>query len=340
MQARKKEYFGSFLQKRTFFFLLVFPQWYLHRVKSLALLAALAFPNLAVAACNAPPVADLPMSESENKLLIPVGIDGSPEQIALDTGAGITVVSTETANRLEISHDFDHHMEVGGVGGANSILYIGRVNSFDLGPLHLQHQNFPIVDLPMRTASGLPIAGFLGADILHVFDIEIDIQRGRLALWPAAICAGAAPAWADGLTPLSIDLDEGNHILVPLRINGATLNAVLDTGANGLTLTTRAAFRTGLSDDTLDEDPELHGTGVNNRVWKGHWHRYEKITVAGVSFTNVPAGIVPSSDIASYNGLGGADALLGVNILRHTRLFISYRTRTLYLQPLEQHAPD
>ena len=79
---------------------------------------------------------------------------------------------------------------------------------------------------------------------------------------------------------------------------------------------------------------------MNNRAWTGHWHRYEKISVAGVSFTNVPAGIVPSSDITSYNGLGGADALLGVNILRHTRLFISYRTRTLYLQPLEQHARD
>jgi predicted aspartyl protease len=309
-------------------------------VKRLALLAALALPHPASAACTGAPAADLPLSETRNKLLVPVNIDGSPEQIALDTGAGITVISTETADRLTILHDFDHHFEVGGVGGADSVLYIGKVRQFDIGPLHLEHQNFPIVDLPMRTETGAPIAGFLGADILHPFDIEIDIQRGRLTLWPSKACAGTAPAWADGLSPITIDLDEGNHILVPVRIHGVNLTAVLDTGAGGMSLTTRAAFRTGLTDDTLNNDPQVQGTGVNNRAWHGHYHRFDKITIAGISFTNVWAGIVPSTDIASYNGLGGADALLGVDILRHTRLFISYRARTLYLQSLDQRPPD
>ncbi len=306
----------------------------------IALLALLALPHAALAGCNTQPVADLPLSENRSKLLVPVGIDGSPEQIALDTGAGVTVVSTEAANRLDILHDFDNHMEVGGVGGADSVLYIGKVRRFDLGPLHLEHQNFPIVDLPMRTDSGAPIAGFLGADILHAFDVEIDIPSGRLALWRASACAGAPPGWADGLNPVSIDLDAGNHVLVPMRINGVNFTAILDTGAGGLTLTTRAAYRAGLSDDVLDADPELSGTGVNNRAWHGHYHRFEKITVAGVGFTNVPAGIVPSSDIMSYNGLGGADALIGVDLLRHTRLFISYRTRTLYMQALLPHSQD
>jgi predicted aspartyl protease len=308
-------------------------------VKCLALLAALALPHAASAACSVAPVADLPLSESRSKLLVPVSIDGSPEQIALDTGAGMTVISTETADRLTILHDFDHHMEIGGVGGADSMLYIGNVRQFDIGPLHYKDQHFPIVDLPMRTETGAPIAGFLGADKLHGFDVEIDIQRGRLILWPPA-CAGAAPAWADGLSPLTIDLDEGNHILVPMRIHGVNFTALLDTGAGGLALTTRAAFRAGLTDDTLNDDPELHGTGVNNRAWHGHYHVFDKISVAGNAFPNVSAFIVPSTDIASYNGLGGADALLGVDILRHTRLFISYLTRTLYLQLLDQRTQD
>jgi predicted aspartyl protease len=309
-------------------------------VKKLALLAALVVPHAASAACTGAPAADLALSETRNKLLVPVSIDGSPEQIALDTGAGITVISTETADRLTILHDFDHHMEVGGVGGADSVLYIGKVRQFDIGPLHLEHQNFPIVDLPMRTETGAPIAGFLGADILHAFDVEIDIQRGRLTLWPSQACAGSAPAWADGLSPLSIDLDEGNHILVPMRIHAVNFTAVLDTGAGGLALTTRAAFRAGLTDDTLNDDPEMQGKGVNNRSWRGHYHVFDKITVSGIAFPNVLASIVPSTDIASYNALGGADALLGVDILRHTRLFISYRTRTLYLQPLDQRGQD
>jgi predicted aspartyl protease len=308
-------------------------------VRYLALLALLAVPGTAFAACNARPVAELPLAEFRGKLFVPVSIQGSPQQIALDTGAAVTVISTATANELEILHDFDRHMDVGGVGGADSILYIGKVDRFDLGPLHFAHQNFPIVDLPMRTGSGTPVAGFLGADILHNFDVEIDIAGGRLVLWPAA-CAGSPPSWADGSTKMDVGLDGGYHVLVPMRIHGVNLTALLDTGAGGLALTTRAALRAGISDDSLADDPDLQGTGVNNRGWHGHFHRFDRVTIADVSFTDVPAGIVPSGSLAAYDGLGGADALLGEELLRHVRLLISYRTHTLFMQQLQQRAAD
>jgi predicted aspartyl protease len=306
-------------------------------VKHLAFLALLAIPGTAFAACDARPVAELPLVESGGKLLVPVRIQGSDQQIALDTGAGVTVISTRTADELEILHDFDRHMDVGGVGGADSILYIGKVDRFDLGPLHFSHQNFPIVDLPLRTAGGAPVAGFLGADILHNFDVEIDIAGGRLVLWPAS-CDGAAPAWSDSGGKMAVELDGGYHVMVPMRIHGVNLTALLDTGAGGLALTTRAALRAGLSDDTLADDPELHGTGVNNRAWHGHFHRFDRITIADVNFFDVPADIVPSGSLAAYDGLGGADALLGEELLRQMRLLISYRSHSLYMKPLQQHS--
>ena len=168
--------------------------------------AACLGPSFAFAACAVHPLADLPLTVAHQKLLLPVAIDGSPEQIALDTGAGITVISTEAANRLDILHDFDHHAELGGVGGADSMLYIGRVNRFDLGPLHLEHQRFPIVDLALRSDAGSAVAGFLGADILRNFDVEIDIGEGRLAIWPPATCGNTPPSWAQGIDPVTIDI--------------------------------------------------------------------------------------------------------------------------------------
>jgi predicted aspartyl protease len=305
----------------------------------LAALALWAVPSLAFGGCPAP-VAELPLSEQHGKLLLPVAIQGSPELVALDTGAGITVVSTEAAGRLNILHDFDNSIGVGGVGGANSILYIGKLDHFDLGPLHLAPQRFPIVDMPMRTNAGVPVSGLLGADILHAFDAEIDIAGGRLTLWRAGACGGAGPDWADTVNPVSIDLDDNNHVLLPVRVGEANLQGILDTGASDFVLTERAALRAGLTEDGLQDDPVINGTGVNNRAYHGHYHRFDKVQFAGVAFPNVPTAIVPSASISSYNALIGADALVGVSLLRHTRLFISYRNRALYLRPLQSRPAE
>ena len=306
----------------------------------LGLLAALLPSTRASAACGSSPVASLPISIVQDKLLIPASLNGSPEQLALDTGAGITVISTDAAGRLDIPHDYDHAAEVGGVGGANSVLFIGQVNALDLAGVHLSHQLFPIIDLPLRTAEGTLVAGFLGADVLHQFDVDLNIPAGRLDLWKNTGCATSAPPWQENTSPIQFELDPGNHILVPFKVDGVTLTAVLDTGAPWLSLTTRAAYRAGLTDDELESDISIHGTGVNNRNWSGHLHRFNDIQFAGASFPGLPAEIVPSTGISAYDGLGGADALIGLRLLRNARLWISYRSRTLYLLPSRSGVPD
>jgi predicted aspartyl protease len=175
---------------------------------------------------------------------------------------------------------------------------------------------------------------------LHAFDVDIDIAGGRLTLWRAGACGGGGPDWADVVNPISIDLDEGNHVLLPVRVGEANLSAILDTGASDFVLTERAALRAGLTEDGLADDPVLRGTGVNNRAYRGHYHRFDKVQFAGVAFPHVPTAIVPSANISSYNALIGADALLGVSLLQHTRLFISYRSRALYVRPLQSRAVE
>jgi predicted aspartyl protease len=307
---------------------------------NLGILAALLISNPAFAACGSAPVASLPITIVQDKLLIPASLNGSPEQLALDTGAGITVISTDAAGRLDIPHDYDRAAELGGVGGANSVLFIGQVNALDLAGVHLAHQLFPIIDLPLRTAEGTLVAGFLGADVLHQFDVDLNIPAGRLDLWKNTGCSTTTPPWQDDTPPIQFDLDAGNHILVPFKVDGVSLTAVLDTGAPWLSLTTRAAYRAGLTDDELDTDPAIHGTGVNNRNWTGHLHRFNDIQFAGASFAGLPAEIVPSTGISAYDGLGGADALIGLRLLRNARLWISYRSHTLYLLPSRSGVPD
>jgi predicted aspartyl protease len=301
----------------------------------LGALCAVQFAPPLHAACGPGTLASLPLTMIEHKLLVPVSLNGSPEQLALDTGAGITVISTEAAGRLNIPHDFDRAAEVSGVGGANSVLYIGQLDTLDLAGIRLKHQNYPIVDLPMHAADGTPVSGFLGADVLHNFDVDIDIPRGRLDLWRTS-CPDSMPPWQEDTPAIPFDLDSGNHILVPFKVDGVTLTGVLDTGAYGFSMTTRAAYRAGITDDALDNDIQIHGTGVNNRAWTGHLHHFQKVVFGGATYTRLMADIIPSTGAATYDGLLGADALLGVPLLQNARLWISYRSHTLYLLPADR----
>ena len=300
-----------------------------HRRRLLAAAILLAAPVQVRAAC--PAAASVPLILSQNELFLPVMLNGSPAQMVLDTGAGITVISNAAAGERDIPHDFDHHADLGGVGGSDSILFIGQVDSLGLGELTLKHQSYPIVDMPQRAPDGTPAAGLLGADVLKHYDIEIDIPAGKLGFYQTS-CADTAPPWQDAPEPIGITLDAGAHILTPFKLEGIEMTGVLDTGASWFTVTARAALRTGLSQDDLAAARPLNGTGVNARGWNGYVERFHSVQIGNTRYANMPTAVVQSRDIQAYDGLLGQDSLLGMNLLKESRLWISYRARQLYIQ--------
>ena len=300
-----------------------------HRRRLLAAAILLAAPVQVRAAC--PAAASVPLILSQNELFLPVMLNGSPAQMVLDTGAGITVISNAAAGERDIPHDFDHHADLGGVGGSDSILFIGQVDSLGLGELTLKHQSYPIVDMPQRAPDGTPAAGLLGADVLKHYDIEIDIPAGRLTLYQTS-CGDSAPPWQDPPEPIDITLDGGYHVLTPFKLQGIEMTGVLDTGAGGFAVTARAALRTGLSQDDLAADPQLRGTGVNAQAWSGALHRFQSVQLGAARYTNITTEVIRSHDISAYDALIGQDSLLGIGLLRDSRVWISYRARQLYIQ--------
>jgi predicted aspartyl protease len=292
------------------------------------------------AACTTQRVATVPLTLWQNKLLLTVGVNGSPEIMALDTGAGISVVSAEAAGRLNIPHDFDRAADVQGVGGADSVLFIGQLDSLDVGGLRFSRMVAPIVAMSEADWTNKPLAGLLGADILSRFAVDLDIKGGQMALWRDTGCDTDPPPWDADAEPVSIELDEGHHIQVPVKVDGVTLNAVLDTGAGAFFLTQRAGMRAGVTDDMLESDPHIHGVGVNNRGWTGSLHRFESVRFGAARFSNVVAALTPSGNVSAYNALIGSDGLIGMTLLKDMRIWISYKTKSLYVQQSGQRSAD
>ena len=262
----------------------------------------------------------------QDKLFVPVTIEGTPQFMAVDTGASTTVLSSSVAGALNISHDFDHTSDMEGVGGADSHLYIGEVRRLGVGFITLTNSRIPIADFPMRMADGRDAAGLLGADILMHFDIEIDIARRRLDFWRISGCSSVQPDFEGAYSTAPMTIDNFRHVSVPVRIGLSTLDLTLDTGAPGLVLTRRAAARAGATPDVLDQDRKIGGSGVNNRAFEARLHIFPRVEVGTQVFGDVPAAVVDNSRLNRYDGL------LGLMFLRRSRVWLSYATGTIFMQ--------
>jgi len=313
--------------------------------RSLLGLASLAFfipcAPAAHGACTAFKAASLPIQVWQQKLLIPVTINGTPQHLAVDTGSSVTLISSSVAADLNILHDFDRVAVARGVGGVDSALNIGKVESLNLGQLHVINKSLLIVDLPMRGPDGQPVAGLLGADILANYDVDLDLPGHRMALWHVEGCPNFTPPWDVPGTPLDIDLDEQKHIMVPIRIDGATITGMLDTGAPLLVLTPRSAARAGAGDDNAAGDIPVNGQGVNNRAWDGRLHRFHDVEFAGQTIGNVVTEIINGTSLQQYETLlSGSDGLVGLSVLQGHRLWISYQSKTIFVQGSVAPNPD
>jgi len=283
----------------------------------------------AQAACIKNRVALLPVTLWQNKLFVPVTVNGVLENFFVDTGAATTTLSDSVAGALNIPRDFDHTMDAFGVGGQESHLYIGQVDDFNVGGIDVRKRSFPVAAFGVfKLADGRSqAAGLIGADILSHFDVDIDIPHRRIGLWRVDGCSEVTPDWEGEPAGVKMQIEASKHITVPVRIDGAALDLVLDTGAPDLLLTTLAAARAGATPEVLEEGRRFTGYGVNDRSYQAWLHVFRRVEIGQQVYGDVRAVVV---NRGRYGNLG--DGLLGVEFLKRGRVWISYSTGTFFTQ--------
>lgn len=115
-------------------------------------------------------------------VLIPITIGGKgPYNFALDTGAGISLIDSDLADKLGLQES-GSSFQVSGVGGSQDITPV-HVDSWAAGSI-----KFPSADIGK---TGLPtfkqesdVQGLLGSDILSQFGrVTINYDTGQLSAW-------------------------------------------------------------------------------------------------------------------------------------------------------------
>lgn len=187
--------------------------------------------------------------------------DGESALFLVDTGADISVISEETAERLALPVDRSWGM-LSGLSG-NTPMHRSVLPSATFGDVTV-HDIEVAVGVPgvSERVGFMPVDGLLGNNVWGRFLLEID--------YPGAVMGLHAPGSVRlprSASPMHFD---GRHIFAPAVVTTEggdivdTLIAQLDTGASGLTLC--AATGLPFAERTTEGLETLRGIGASERI--------------------------------------------------------------------------
>ena len=283
-------------------------------MRAIAVLAAWLFLALAPARAAECAPARLATVKAEllpdGRMTIPVMVEGHPLSFLLDTGGVSTTIKWDLAKAMGLSVK-QTPRRLQGVGG--SILNFALAGeNFSVGELRVENRPIYVESRPLRDADGT-----LAADILRGYDVEIDTARNSLSLYAAGYCAPSQ--WLG--SAVAIDIAPSGHVRVPVKIDGVTLVAVLDTGAAVSMIGMRVAALLGIHPGSPDLSP-AGGSGP----FRVYAYPFRTLELGGVTVKN------PRIVIADEGLIPGNDLVLGIDALRGAHLAIAYGSNRLYIK--------
>jgi predicted aspartyl protease len=174
---------------------------------------------------------------------VEVVVEGTPVRALVDSGAQYSVIDRSLVERLGLTDVFNIPMVAYGVGGEAQV---GRGTTLDVtvGAMRLNGLRAAILGLgPLAGADGLNAPLIIGQDVLRELVLELDTAGRRMRF-------RAREGWtpARDLTPVAVTR-AGKALQSGITVEGATVNAVVDTGASALLAVTReTAQAAGLLD--------------------------------------------------------------------------------------------
>ncbi len=265
----------------------------------------------------------LPVEMVGSRATTMVKINGNNTRFILDTGAFFNFMSSANASSLGLklqSTPFGFRM--GGIGGTANTQQ-AHVKEFGILDTTFKNVDFMVGGTDVGN-------GLLGANLLDLADLEIDLAHGKLTLFNADHCNKLALAyWSkDGkynvaeIEPADNPFDRRTFLTV--TINGEKVRAVLDSGASATVLLRDAAERIGIDLNAPDVKAGSMGIGVGGKPVKT-W-------IVNVDSFSVGTETIQHTQMLVIDGKigGNTDMLLGVDFLLAHHMFIANSKKKAY----------
>lgn len=275
--------------------------------------------------CVMQEVADLPVLNDHAQPVIKAQVNGVPVAFIVDTGAAVSLVTPRGAALLSLPVDYDHRVLMQGTGGS-VFAYGAELRSLDLGSSVAHNVEFTVAGGFDGTVDGLTLVGLFGADFLANYDVAFDLPAHHVGLYKEQNCAADFPSpWGSGATRLPYDLQKDTQIHLSVSLDGHPVDMQLDSGAGYTMLDLESAHAAGASADALSHDRTLITRGIDENRTRTAVHRFGSLVIGSERFAPV---LLEVGDIDH--------ALLGANLLRTHRVWISYPHQVLWMQAVRR----
>ncbi|WP_243050475.1 aspartyl protease family protein [Dyella sp. RRB7] len=273
--------------------------------------------------CHLKDYGTLPVEMIGSQATTMVKINGNDTRFIIDTGAFFNTMSSANASSLGLKLEpAPFGFRISGVGGVANVQQ-AHVKAFGILGATLDNVDFIVGG----TDTG---AGLLGANLLDLVDLEIDLAHGKMTLFKADHCDKTSLAyWVKDDKYNVADIEpSGNRFdrrtFFNVTINGKKVRAVLDSGASATVLSRDAAERAGIDLNAPDVKAGSSSIGIGAKPVKT-W------TVNIDSFS-VGTETIQHSQMQVIDGRIGdnTDMLLGVDFLLAHRMFIANSKKKAY----------
>ncbi|MEM8524771.1 MAG: aspartyl protease family protein [Bacteroidota bacterium] len=272
------------------------------------------------------PVAQIPFELSGEHVFLQLTINDSEQlDFIFDTGAGATVINSETATRLNFVSN-KTSTATGASGETQSSIIKNK--SIELGSIKLEKMDLVSVPLEhLEKTMGKDIDGIIGYGLLEKYVTEINYHYSKLILYESK----------------SYDY-QGNGEVVSLKIKNnlpmATFQVILkegsyvdekfmlDTGA-GLAMGFTAPFaRKSQIKNKIGKTYSSTPKGISTSTTQVEVGKIKKLKLANFEFENIPANIydIKTGFFASKEVAG----IIGNEILRKFNITFDYKGKKSY----------
>ena len=256
--------------------------------------------------------------------LIDARMNGAPVVLVLDSGADRTVLTEAAARRIGLTFDQSDIRRGSGTGGVVSS-FAAKVQRFEFAGLSIP--DHPVLATPQLLASpgGEQIDGLLPALVLSAFDVDLDMPGRKMTLYGGTVCGDTViPPWSVPSFSLPADFSQPPRILLRVRAGTAELRALVDTGAQHMVATNRAAVAAGLTPEVIAAGAPVTMRGVGAQTVQARLVRLPEMEIGPERGRGVPA-------IVTDSGLGTVDMILGMDYLGGRRLWFSYARQQVFI---------
>lgn len=279
--------------------------------------------------CQLKLFASLDVVESNGEIIVPVTIQGQAGgYMTLDLDGIVSGVSEAVAGKFSL-----HRQAI----AQTTTIYVDNQRVFEKGEVSLQlggsHGDSWMGILPKYSPGDPRVVGILAMDVLNQFDIELDLAHNKLNLFSPDHCKGQVIYWTKTAPVAAVPMTLRGDVefVIPMTLDDKNIDVELSTRE-------MAALNGKIAHDDF---------GLDNAAGT---HTFKMISVDGLGITNPTLSIYKDTSGGCNGGAhekarallterdpmmmeycyGHPDLYLGLQQLKHLRVFIAYKERMLY----------